>query len=414
MDITNIEEETKKGNKRSKTIVIIILTLVVVPLAIMTLIYNNNKSFENRINAMLTKMPGIMGEYFRNSPTESEKDEKIDYLANYFVKLDSNIAADKIYIMKKDDEKLYVDLIRSMNSISAPKAEEIVLKVRNIELRKDLLFSAYDEAREDEKGQFLSEVSRIERQDTLTTVLEIEKKFSNREFLKVLNEVRNDKMGEILYYIDFDIKSYVLDTFESDKRTVIEGIIYEKTNEANMLIDIAKLYETKPIDIAVKAIGNTENYSIQKLGTIYKNLSVLKSAELLSNIKDEKFIEELFTAIMREEELTKSGTNITRDISQGMEFLNEYQAKIKDLVIIYGKMSPDKVAKIVEKMMNNNTTITSFELNTEEIYELSDRVIIVDVLSSMKNQTLSKVFDFMEADKASQITQLLARPKTKN
>ncbi|WP_143598530.1 hypothetical protein [Tissierella sp. P1] len=143
-------------------------------------------------------------------------------------------------------------------------------------------------------------------------------------------------------------------------------------------------------------------------------MSVLKSAELLSNIKDEKFIEDLFASIMREEKLTNSDTNITGDISKAMEFLNEYGNKVKDLVAIYEKMSPDKVAKIVEQMIKNNDTITSFELSSEEVYELSDSSIIIDVLSQMKNQTLSKVLDFMEPDKASQITRLLAKPKNNN
>lgn len=214
--------------------------------------------------------------------------------------------------------------------------------------------------------------------------------------------------------MDSDIKDYILNTFNSNKRTIIEGIIYEKENEINTLTDIAKVYDTKPVEVSINVIGNTDNYSMDKLGVIYKNLSILKSAELLSNVKDEKFIEDLFKSIMREEQLIKSDTNITKDISRTMEFLNEYGKKVKDLVAIYEKMSPEKVAKIVERMMNNTGTITSFELNSENILELSDSVIIVDVLSKMKNQTLSKVLDFMEPDKASQITRLLAKPKENN
>ena len=359
-------------------------------------------------------MPGSVGEHFRNYPTEVEKSEKIDYLSSYFINLDANTAADKMYIIKKDDEKLYIDILRGMNSISIPKTEEIVLKIRNMELRKDLLFSLYDDAQKEEKERFLSEVSRVEKQDIMTSLLETEKRFSDREFLKILAEIKTDKLGEVLYYIDSDIRNYILDTFKEDKKMLVEAIIYEKTNEVNTLIDIAKVYETKPIDVAIDAIGNTNNYSLYKLGIIYKNLSVLKSAELLSNIKDEKFIEDLFASIMREEKLTNSDTNITGDISKAMEFLNEYGNKVKDLVAIYEKMSPDKVAKIVEQMIKNNDTITSFELSSEEVYELSDSSIIIDVLSQMKNQTLSKVLDFMEPDKASQITRLLAKPKNNN
>lgn len=410
METTNIERGNK-NNKISRIISIVIISIVLVPLGIMILIYSTNKNFKNNTNKMLSKMPGVIGEHFRNYPTEVEKDEKINYLSKHYIDLDPSVAADKMYIIKKDDEKLYIDILKEMNNISNSKTEEIVLKVRNMELRKDLLFSIYEEAQEEEKEQFQLEVSRIERQDILTSLLEIEKKFSDREFLKVLSEVKTDKLGEILYYVDSDIRAYITNTFKESKKTSIEGVINEKTNEINTLIDVAKVYETKPLDMSIETIGNTEAYSLDKLGTIYRNLSILKSAELLSNIKDEKFIEDLFAAIIREEQLTKSETNITSDISKTMEFLNEYSNKVNNLVMIYEKMAPDKIAKIVEKMMQNTNTITSIEINSENIYELSDRTIIVDVLSKMKNQTLSKVFDYMEPDKASQITRLLARPK---
>ncbi|MBU5254755.1 hypothetical protein [Tissierella praeacuta] len=419
METTTVQNEKNiiqkdKKNKRFRIIGIVFISLVVVPLFIVSIIYNSNKQFKNNTNKLLSKMPGFIGEHFKHYPTEVEKNQKISYLSNYFINLDPNIAADKMYIIKKDDEKLYIDIVRGMNSISVPKTEEIVLKIRNMELRKDLLFSIYDDAQKEEQERLLSEVARFEKQDVLKSLLEIEKKFADREFLKIISQINKDKLGEILYYVDTDIRNYILDTFKEDKKTLVEGIIYEKTNEVNTLVDVAKVFETKPIDITINAIGNTDNYTLYKLGIIYKNLSVIKSAEILSNIKDEAFIEELFASIMREEELTKSDTNITGDISKAMEFINEYGSKIKNLVIVYEKMSPEKVAKIAEQMIKNNETITLIELNSEETYELSDRIIIIDVLSKMKNQTLSKVLDFMEPDKASQITRLLAKPKNSN
>ncbi len=410
MDITNINNK-KKSKTGIKILIILIISFIIVPLVIISLIYNTNKNFHAELNNILSKLPGSVGEHFRNYPTEIERNEKIIYLSNYFLNLDPSMASDKIYIIKKEDEKLYVKLIKEMNDISSKKTEEIVTKVRNTELRKDLLFSIYDDALKDEKEKFLQEVSRIEKQDILTTLLEVEKRFKDKEFLKVLNELKLDKLVEILYYTNIDYRDYIINSFTSNKRTTIEGMIFEKNNEMNTLVEIAKHYETKPIEVALKAIGNTENFSIDKLGIIYKNLSVSKSAELLSNIKDEKFIEELFASIIHEDNLIHNENNITNDINRAMEFYNEYNSKINDLVIIYEKMSPDNVAKIVEKMIINTDTITMLKFNTEEIMELSDSVIIIDVLSQMKNQTLAKVLDFMEPNMASQVTRLLAKPK---
>lgn len=411
MDTVSVKNK-EKNNTGKKVAIILFVTFILVPIGIITIIYKNNKNFQTDVNNILSKMPGVIGEHFKNLPTEDERNAKIIYLANYFLSLDTSVASDKIYIIKKEDEKLYINIIKEMNDISSKKTEEIVVKVRNTELRKDLLFSIYEDAQKDEEEKFMEEVSRIEKQDILITLIEVEKKYSDREFLKILKELKNEKLGEILYYSQIDYREYILNTLSSEKRMKIEGYIFEKDNEINKLVELAKLYETKPIDIALNAIGNNDNYEMEKLAIIYRNLSVMKSAELLSNIKDEIFVEELFSAIIRYEQLRKSDLNITSDINKTMEFINEYNLKIKDLVTIYEKMSPKKVADIINKMIENNDTITVLELNSEEIVQLSDSTIIIDVLSLMKNQTLSKVLDYMEPEKASQVTRLLAKPKS--
>lgn len=410
MDTSNIKGGEKK-NKGFKIAIILSLVLLVILILMVYLTYNKNDNFKKGINDLFSNMPGFIGEHFKNLPTEVERNEKIKYLSNYFLSLESSISADKIYIIKKDDENLYIDLIRGMNSISMTKTEKIVLAVRNMELRKDLLFSIYEDAQEDEIQQFLSQVSKIEKQDIQVSLLEFENKYSNIEFLKTIEEINNERLGEILYYTDYEIRNYILNKFATDKRILVKDVLSKLDNETNTLIDMAKFYETKAVDVALEAIGNTNNYSMDKLAIIYSNLSVLKAAELLSNIQDKKFIEDLFSSIIRNENLTKTDTNITRDISNSMEFLNEYNSKVKNLVNIYEKMSPNKVASIVEKMIENTDKTTSIELTSEEIYDLSDKIIIIDVLLKMKNQTLSKVLDFMEPEKASQVTRLLAEPK---
>ena len=47
-------------------------------------------------------------------------------------------------------------------------------------------------------------------------------------------------------------------------------------------------------------------------------------------------------------------------------------------------MNPDRVAKIVEQMIDNNATVTALEINSEPVLEISDASIAIDVLSRMK------------------------------
>lgn len=410
MDDTNQKEPVKK-KKGLRLALILIVSLVITPLLIASLVYSSNRAFRDNANNILSKMPGSLGGYFSNYPTEEEKNKKILYLADHYIKLDTSVAVDKLYIIKKEDENLYINLIKRMNETSTSKTEEIVIKIRDMELRKDLLYSTYEEAREEKQVGFLDEVSRFERQETLLSVEEIESKFSDPLFLEILNELKLEKTSDLLYYVDFDIRNYILDTFKMDKKEAIDKLILQKSRKENNLVDIAKLYETKPLEESIKVLGNTENYSIEDLALIYRNLSNMKAATLLSEIKDEEFIENLFIEIRKQDIIVKAENNTTEDISKALEFLNDYNKKIKELVGVYGKMEATQVANIIEKMVASTETTSSLELNGEQVYAISDRLIIIDVLSNTRSQTLSKILGVMDADKASRITSLLAQPE---
>ena len=409
MDSANINE-TKKRSPKLRFLIILLIVLLLIPISILTLFYNLNQTFKRNANEFLSKMPGAVGNYFANIPTEMERREKIQYLSEYYLELDPNTAAEKIYILKKDDEKLYVELIKSMNSISFTKTEEIINRIRNMELRKDLLFSVYEEVLKEEEEKFLSEVTRIENQDIILSIREIENNYSDRDFLRVLEEVNIDTLGEILYYVDSDLQDYILSSFNHSKKNAILSVINRKNKEIIDLEEIAKVYETKPIDVAIDILGNTDTYSMDELAIIFSNLSVLKSSEILSNVEDENFIQDLFSSIIRYEGLRNSELNITQNISKGIEFFNEYSEKINDLVMIYDKMSPERVAKIVESMIGNTNPIASLELEEENILEISDRDIIIDVLSKLRKQNQSRILDYMEPETASHLTRLLASP----
>lgn len=407
-------EEKESSGIGSKIIRGLKIGIIVVPLLIFIILYFRNPGFKAGVHNRLSKAPGFVGSYFREMPTEEEDQDRVEYLANYFLGLDPGVAADKIYIIKEENDKLYTDIIRSMNQISVDKTQDVLVKVRDLSRRKDLLSSVYDDAKQDELMKQTSEASRIESQDILVSKTEIERRFSSREFQEILKEVQPKSLANILYYIDMDIRGYLLDIFDNDKRLEIESEIGKIHNEHKALIEIAKFYETKPVDKSMEVLGNTDSYSIEKLSVIFKNMSVLKSADILAEINDEEFIEELFSGIMDREELEGSEKQITRDISNSIEFLKEYKGKIGHLVRVYAEMNPSHVAEIVEQMVDNDETITIFDIDMDNRYELSDRVIIIDILSDLKRDQVSKVLDVMEPDKASFVTQLLAKPEMRN
>ena len=409
----NVENVKKKKPKKLKFILIMIF--IIIPIAIVSILYFNNKTFKSKANNLLGRLPGTMGAYFSSSPIGPGDEGKKQDLADYYISLEPSSAADKLYIMKKEDGKLYSEIIKLMNSKSSSKTEEIIKLVRNLELRKDLLTSIHDEIQNEKENFIVDEVARLENQELSTTINEIEDRMENDEGFKenlpmIINMMKEENVTNILYYIDEGVKNEILNTLDEKKRGNIESKLLAKKTEQNRLEDLASLYEVKPVEVALDEIGNTKDFTIEELGVIYKNLSVLKTAEILSKIDDDNFIEELFKSIRKEEELNGEKTSITTDISKSIQFITEYNKKIDDLVIVYEKMGADKAAKIVENMMGNNKTVTALEINSEPVFEISDATIITDVLSRMRNKTLSNIMNYMSTDKATTLTQMLARP----
>lgn len=414
--VDNVENiDNAKKEKKPKLKWIFIIVLVVIPLLILTFRYFNNKSFKNKVNNLLGKLPGAVGEHFTLSSNDVDGEYKKNYLANYFSSLDNEAAADKLYIIKKEDEKLYAEIIRIMNSNSSSKTGEIITLVRNREQRKNLLSSIYDDIKMEEESMFFDEINRLENQDLLITINEITNRIEeDKEFKDNLTEIfslmNEDKVADILYYLDEPKKDEILYSLSGNKKANVESKLLDKRTQYIKLGDLARLYEVKPAETAVEEIGSTENYKIDELGTIYRNLSVLKSAEILSKVDDDDFIQELFNAIRKQEELIGSEESIAAEISKSIQFMTEYNKKVDDLVLVYEKMSPNKVAKIVERMMENDNTVTQLEIFAEPVYEISDATIVVDVLSRMGKKTLSNVMNYVSTDKASTLTQMLVRP----
>ncbi|MBZ2173874.1 hypothetical protein K8M07_01225 [Schnuerera sp. xch1] len=402
--------EVSKKRRPGKLKLIIIIFVIIMLIITLSLLYFNNATFKSKADNLFKKLPGNGNRNTSSSFTDSELNTMKEDLAGYYLSLEPDVAADKLYIVKNDDETLYSDVIKLMNSRSSSKTAQIITLIRNIENREGSLISIYEEVKEKNQNSLLEKTSRLENQDLLMTINEIESgTISGVDLSAIFTNMSEEKAADILYYIDEEIREQILYSIKGDKRSSINSEILSKSNQIIRLTNSASLYETKPIEISLKEIGNTETYSIDELGVIYNNLSVLKSAEILSKIEDDSFIQELFVAIRKDEQLNGEQST-TDDISKAIQFISEYNNKIDNLVNVYEDMDSNKIAEIVEQMINNDTTVTAFEINSEPIFEISDASIIIDVLSRIKDKTLSEIINDLSTENASMLTQMLARP----
>jgi len=409
----NNEENKKKGKKR--IVLILVMIFIIIFLVSGVLIYFNNKTFKTKVNGALSNVPEFIGSHFGDQPTEENKEEMRKYMANYYLSLEADRAADKLYVVKKDNEGLFNDIIKTMNDVSSAGTESILKLIRNMDLRKNSLSSIYDEIRKDEKSQLEDEISRFEDMDTYLAINEIERRckedgdFAGKlpQMLKYMDE---DKAGEILYYIDEGIRNEILSGLDQKSRGELESLMLKEETDKNKYADLSKLYELRPVDVCVKEIGNTDTYSIEELADIYLNLSIKKSSDILSRVEDEDFMKDILSAVRKEEQLQRREQNVAEKMSEGIKFISEYNKKIDELVEVYKKMDPSDVGNILESMMGNNKTVTKFEVDSTPVFEISDSTIVLDVLGKMKKSAVSEILGSMSAKNAAELTQMLAKP----
>ncbi len=408
----NIANEKNKSSKKIKIAIITIVLLII--LGGTTYGYFKIPAFNSKIKNLIGKLPFGLSSSEKGSLTKEEIINKINDLAEYYLSLDSEAAADKLCLIKKEDEELYNNIVKQMNKKSSTQTSEIIKLVRNLDNRENLLLSLYDELSRTKQNQLNLKLGRLENQDLLVTIKEIKNlldsdKNTHKELVEIFNRLDEEILAKALYYLDEEYKEQILTLLDDSKRSSVESQLLAISNEKLHLKDLANIYETKSLSSLLKEIGNTEQYTMEELGIIYSNLSSIKAAEILSKVNDDDFVKGVLEAIRREQNLNSTESTVDQ-ITKAIEFVKEYDRKINDLVKVYEQMSPEKIAQISEKMINNDKTVTVLNLDSEPQFEVTDAMIITDVLSKLKDKTLSKVISFMSTDNAYKLTQMLAKP----
>ncbi len=407
------EEKVKKGSAKK----VLLIVFVVIPLILMIGLYVFNDSFKNSANKVLKKLPvvkNIIGSY----PTKEELANREQSIAEHYIyDLYIKSAADKLYIVKKEDEMLYKSLMSRMDKISPEKTKEILKEIRNLELRKDLVANLYEDV-ETEKALTIKELTtKLEAMNTRVAVEEISRGdiITEEEFTKTLVHMNDVAAVNILYYLDGGARSNVLFKLSNENMTrkkQLQNLLSEKRVKEEELnftaIKMAEMYSVKDPEESLKDIGNSEEYSIDLISRVYMNLPANKSAEILVKSKDDEFLGELFTDIRKKEELLGLDESVGVNINNIMTFLKEYEQKVNDLTVVYDKMKEDEAAKTLEKLLQNKQEITVFTIKEEEGYKLSDYTVGVDIMKRLKNPKLAKIFAYMTPEQRAQITKILA------
>lgn len=420
MPIDDRENEYEEvAEKKSPVKKVLLIIFVVIPLVIVLLLYVFNSNFKNSANNLLKKVP-VVRDIVGSFPTEEELADREQTIAKHYIEdLDIKSAADKLYIVKKEDDKLYRSLTARMDKLSPDKTKSILEEVRNLELRKDLVANLYEDV-EDEKTINIEELTaKLEAMGTRVAVEEINRGdiVTEEDFMQTLVHMNDEAAVDILYYLDGGARSNILFKLSNEnmkRKKELQSLLNTKRVDEEELnftaVKMAEMYSVKKPEESIEEIGNDEDYSLDLLSRVYMNLPPAKSAEILIHAEeeDEEFLTELFASIRQKEELLGMDESIGVDINNIMAYLNEYNEKVDDLTEVYDKMEEEPTARTLEQLLQNKEEITVFTIDEQEGYKLSDYTVAIDIMKRLKNNKLAKIFAYMTPEQKAQITKILA------
>lgn len=408
------EKKSKGGG--GKLILTLLIILVVVPLLIMTALYFLFPSFKATANGILANAPGPMGAYFDSLPTEQEVNEKISSISEYLLKIDVDRAVDKLALIKKEDTNMYDQIIRTMLRINPNATKAIVEALRANSLSKDTAASTLEQISKEQEEDYSKKAKFLEGLSVNTAVEEVNFLVGNsvngyREVAKTLNYMEPLFAATVMEKIQPDIFKKIINAMDAEKAAIVRTEMTNRRTNLQSLGNTAQILSSQDITKLVETLGNTNTYKMDELAIIFINLGPVKTGKVLAGVQDDKFINEVISAIKNRRVEDTGKDEITKDILKTLKIYKEFDDNVNELVTIYEKMKTDTVAANIQTMMKNNSSPKIYTLDNGENIVITDEDLALAILSKFSNKKKGDILSVVDNALSSELTRKLALPK---
>ncbi|QUH26279.1 hypothetical protein [Serpentinicella alkaliphila] len=405
----DLQESTKSGN--SNKFIIAIISFFMLPIITVSILYFTNESFKYTANDFLGFLPGRIGGYFENQPTKEEKEELKNQIAKHYISLNEDRIVDKLLLIKGEDVKLYNDLLVHLNKLNPKKMNEVKDELRKREIKGDILYQIIEEidlertAKIDSLVKYYSSLSLMEALTEINSSFE-KNEISSEELASVFERLPIDTGSRLLTLMDTSLSDRIRYLLPSSYRRTIDKQINDNYLREKEFIRLAKIYEEKAVDEIIKDIGNAEKYKIRDLAIIYSNMTYKKSGEILSTVKDQEFLFNLYNEIDRYDELNNLNENRSIGLAKSVQTIKDYNAKVLELAEVYQKMPRQDLAKIVEQMIRSNDVVILQEVGNERII-FTQQQLIVDVLNQFRSNIITEIMGHLDTRRTTELSKKL-------
>ncbi|MBB6216476.1 flagellar motility protein MotE (MotC chaperone) [Anaerosolibacter carboniphilus] len=412
-------ENENQGLSIGKIVIIVILVFTFVPISVLSILYFTNENFKYIANGHLGNAPGAIGKYFQSFPTRDEREAQKRNVANYLLDLDTSRAADKLILIKKEDNALFSDLIKIMSEKNAKKTEPILELIRDNSIKKDILTSTIEQINSEKKLSLSEQAKYYETLSAASLVQEINRVLmdgavSFRDMGLIIEQMNEKIAVSVLNNLDEEMALKILSNFDSlEKGKKLQEIVAQMKDKERSLVSSAQIYNTELPEKLINDLGQVKKYKLEELSVLYRNMSILQGAQILSRVEDKDFKLNLLNKI-KEDEIVREGNDlVTSDLIKATKMFEEYNRKISDLVNVYKKMEPQQIADLISKLYKNNNGVSKYSFENGESFNITDKDLAIEVLRKLSEKVTAQVLAGLDADLASEISKSLALPKEK-
>lgn len=408
--------KTEKELGIGKILLVIFIVFIITPIIIVGIIYYTNDNFKLEANKVLVMLPGPLGEHFKSYPTKPELDKQKVTIAKYLTEIDNNRAIDKLILIKNEDEVLYNDIIKLMIKLNANKSKTIIDEIRNNLVKKDILLRTAEQIDVEKEKVILDKAKYYESLSVITAINEIEadiegSKMTYSEVAKVFENIKAENAVNLLKYMDENKREKIIDNFSYDeKKRDIKVLLSTMNDSESKLKYAAEIYSTESPEKLVDIIGNTGTYKINDLAVIYKNIGIIKGAQILATLDDENLVHELVNEMKKREILLNGEDLLTDDLLKAYKIYRDYDKNVGELTSIYEKMSDKQIAELIKRMIRNSTNSKTYTLNNGEVISISDEELALTILRRFNERKLASVLSNLDNNLASDVTKKLSLP----
>ncbi len=410
------EKKEEKGGGL-KTILILVVVLIILPTGVLAGFYFLSDTFKIETNKILSNVPGPVGTYFEQFPTQQETSLQLKSIAEYYLDIDQDRAVDKLSLLATEDEMVYDEVIKHMLRMN-PNATKLILEqIRGDNIKKDIILNTLDQIHEEQnvdtksRADYLSSLSIQTAMEEIAFIIDASVN-GHKEMASYIDAMDIENAAKLMEQLPTEDFNKIMSFMDETKTREVRTTIADNKKRMTELENIALIYSSEDKTTLIDLLGNTSTYKLEELAKLYSELGPIKAGQVLASLKNDNFTFELINKIKDQQIIETGSDKITADILKSLKIYKEFDDNVTEMTKVYSNMDIGNVSNVIQRMIRNSSVPKIYSLENGESIIISDEDIALELISRFDAVRVGELLSNFDDTLASDISRKLTLPKT--